>query len=104
MLEASAGVTVVSRATMGLEKDELTTLVEPSCIHDWALAVDTPDADSIVIGCSAFRACDAGFIDDLEKALNKPVVTSTQAFMWSMLRTAGVTDNISGYGALLATH
>ena len=32
----------------------------------------------------------------------KPVVTSTQAFMWSMLRMAGVSDRIGGYGSLFS--
>ena len=39
-----------------------------------------------------------------ELQLGKPVVTSTQAFMWSMLRTAGVDDQIKGYGKLLSAH
>ena len=81
------------------------------------------------------RACQPGFIDDLEAQLGKPVVTSTQvhmhmhmhmhvhvqvhmhmrvcakpvvtstqAFLWRLLRVAGVHDQISGYGALLANH
>jgi maleate cis-trans isomerase len=32
------------------------------------------------------------------------VVTSTQAFMWAMLRTAGVEDRTEGYGALFREH
>lgn len=36
--------------------------------------------------------------------LGKPVVTSTQAFLWHMARTAGVERQIGGYGALLSCH
>ena len=103
MLEAQ-GLRVVSRATMGLDRDELTTAVEPASIAAWCRATDVPDADAVVIGCSAFRACEAGFIDALEADLGKPVVTSTQAFMWHMLRLAGVDDPIPGYGRLLMDH
>ena len=83
MLEAG-GVEVVYRLTMGLEKDEQTTAVDPEVIKEWALAANCDEADCVVIGCSAFRACGDGFIDDLEKALGKPVVTSTQAFLWAI--------------------
>lgn len=98
------GFVVVSRATMGLERDEQTSLVSTESIAEWAEAVDCEGADAVVIGCSAFRACGPDFIDRLEKRLGKPVVTSTQAFIWSMLRTAGIEDKISGYGRLFAEH
>ena len=103
-LEAEAGVNVRARATMGLEVDAQTTAVTPACIAAWARAVDATDADVLVVGCSAFRACDHGFVDALEADLGKPVVTSTQAFLWAMLRAAGVEDRIPGYGALLRRH
>eukprot|EP00521_Asterionellopsis_glacialis_P010114 CAMPEP_0195301432 /NCGR_PEP_ID=MMETSP0707-20130614/29297_1 /TAXON_ID=33640 /ORGANISM="Asterionellopsis glacialis, Strain CCMP134" /LENGTH=241 /DNA_ID=CAMNT_0040364373 /DNA_START=129 /DNA_END=851 /DNA_ORIENTATION=- len=90
MLEESAEVKVVSRLTMELPRDELTSLVSQECIARWALAVNCDQAEAVVIGCSAFRACTPGFIDGLEKILNKPVVTSTQAFLWAMLRTANI--------------
>ena len=78
MLEAQ-GHAVVARATMDLDRDELTTAVEPACIAAWCKATDVADADAVVVGCSAFRACGRGFIDALEADLGKPVVTSTQS-------------------------
>lgn len=103
---AAGGIEVVRRATMGLTKDVETSRVSPQCISDWAAAAacDCDEADAVVIGCSAFRACGPDFIDSVEKRLNKPVVTSTQAFLWSMLRTAGIKDQISGYGKLFRDH
>ena len=50
----------------------------PSLTHD-RLA-----AKVVVIGCSGFRACQPDFLDALEQRLGKPVVTSTQAFLWHM--------------------
>ena len=41
------------------------------------------------------RACQPGFIDELEAVIGKPVVTSTQAFLWKLLRVAGIRDQIS---------
>ena len=50
------------------------------------------------------RACQPGFIDELEAVIGKPVVTSTQAFLRKLLRVAGIRDQISGYGTLFAKH
>ena len=101
---ASSGLNVVAHETMGLSHDSMTDKVSKATIREWALAVDCDEAEALVIGCSAMRACEPGFIDELEAALGKPVVTSTQAFLWSMLRIAGVGDQISGYGKLFAKH
>lgn len=89
---------------MGLTHDSMTDKVSPGTISEWAVAVDCDDAECVVVGCSALRACGPGFIDELEATLGKPVVTSTQAFLWRMLRLAGIKDQISGYGALFAKH
>jgi maleate isomerase len=99
---AECGVTVVAHHTMGLTHDSQTDKVSKPTIRAWAQAVDCESAQAIVIGCSAMRACEPGFIDEVEAAVGKPVVTSTQAFLWSMLRTSGINDQISGYGHLMS--
>ena len=39
-------------------------------------------------------------IDEIEKRVGKPVITSNQAQFWSCLRRAGVKDNLKGFGKL----
>ncbi|MBI2985323.1 MAG: hypothetical protein HYY45_01010 [Deltaproteobacteria bacterium] len=41
-------------------------------------------------------------IEDLERSLDVPVVTSAQALMWAGLRTVGVREAIAGFGKLFA--
>jgi maleate cis-trans isomerase len=41
-----------------------------------------------------------GVIDDLERDLGVPVVTSAQALMWAGLRTVGIREDIEGFGRL----
>jgi maleate isomerase len=41
-------------------------------------------------------------IQVFENDLLKPVVTSTQATLWNILRMAGVNERISGYGQLMS--
>jgi maleate isomerase len=102
MLVKSAGVEVVSHFTMNLNKDEQTTAVEPAEIERLVMSINCDAVQVVVIGCSAFRACQPGFINDLERRLGKPVVTSVQAYLWWMLRMAGKTDQVGGYGRLFS--
>ena len=44
-------------------------------------------ADALFISCTALRG--TGLIDELETALGRPVVTSTQALWWEALQLAG---------------
>ena len=87
---------------MNLPRDELVSQVSPQEIGEWAQRVSCAEADIVVIGCSSLRACQPGFLDALEKKLGKPVVTSTQSFLWYMLREAGRTEQIEGYGKLFS--
>ena len=65
------------------------------------LAGHSDNVDAIVVGCSAFRVCIPGLIDHLEQVAGGiPVVTSTQAILWDLLRLGGVNDTIDGYGTL----
>eukprot|EP00929_Paragymnodinium_shiwhaense_P011003 TRINITY_DN1161_c0_g1_i1.p1 TRINITY_DN1161_c0_g1~~TRINITY_DN1161_c0_g1_i1.p1 ORF type:complete len:278 (-),score=49.86 TRINITY_DN1161_c0_g1_i1:1220-2053(-) len=105
-----AGYDVVASHNLGLTVDEETSAVDPDYLAECAkvLAVESPAApDLIFIGCSAFRACMPGFITQLEAELRKAgsqafVVTSTQAFLWNMLRQTGVHDSVEGYGYLFS--
>ncbi len=97
-----AGYQVVAQRNLGLATDRSITALGPDSVFAAAVAADAPDADTFVLGCSAFRACGPGFLDRLEERLGKPVVASQQAFLWHLLRLAGVEDLVGGYGSLLA--
>ena len=55
-------------------------------------------ADAYFLSCANIHAIDV--IDDLEKALQRPVVTSNQAALWCALRTIGIRDTVPGLGSL----
>lgn len=56
-------------------------------------------ADACFISCTNLKS--APLIAELEEQLDKPVVTSNQALLWHLLRLAGVSTPISGFGRLL---
>ncbi len=97
-----SGREVVAHRHLGLSTDEEISAVSARSLRRLALATDVDDADGLVIACSAFRACRAGFLDQLEDELGKPVVSSQQAFLWHLLRLAGVRDRVGGHGSLFA--
>lgn len=57
--------------------------------------------DAVFVSCTSLRAF--GVIESLERELGVPVVSSNLAFLWRLLRLAGVEDSISGFGQLLET-
>ena len=72
--------------------------VTPDRVAALAKKVDLPEAQAVFIGCSNLRTLE--IIESLEQELGKPVVTSNQASMWSMLRLVGATHAVPGAGRL----
>jgi maleate isomerase len=97
-----AGFEVLTIEGLNLRKDSDMIRVTPAFIRDFALSLDCPDADAIFISCGALRTLDV--INEIEKAAGKPAICSNQAMIWDVLRLAGITDPITGYGQLLENH
>jgi len=43
-------------------------------------------------------------VAEFEEQLDKPLITSTQATFWHLLRSAGINSRVPGYGRLIAQH
>lgn len=95
----AAGFEITNIQGLNIEKDSDMIRVRPEFIADYAAGVDTDDADALFISCGALRSIDV--IEELEQRLGKPVICSNQAMAWDVLRRAGITDKIEGYGRLL---
>ena len=63
-----------------------------------ALKMDLKGADTFFLSCMGLTTME--IVDDLEKALRMPVITSHQATLWSALRHSHVYDNLPGLGKL----
>jgi maleate isomerase len=70
--------------------------------YDEALAMRHSDAEAYFLSCTTIRSADV--IEALERALDRPVLTSNQVASWRALRDAGIDDAISGFGRLLTLH
>jgi maleate isomerase len=94
-----AGYDVVADKAVGLAGSDEYCIMPPRLWFDTTVALRRDDADAYFISCANIHSIDA--IEDLEKVLNKPVVTSNQAAIWRSLRLAGISDAVPGLGHLL---
>jgi maleate isomerase len=99
---AEGGIATVASAHLGITDGFRLAEPSPEAILDLALGAWDPKSDGVIIACLNFRS--HPIIDELEARIGKPVVTSTQATLWHVLRLAGVATPIPGYGRLLREH
>ena len=55
--------------------------------------------DAVFISCTNLRAL--GILEELEKELDKPVISSNTALGWHCLRLAEINDRLPHHGSLL---
>lgn len=61
--------------------------------------VDCPEADALIMPGGAFQTMT--HIAAWEERFGKPVISTNQAVLWSMLRVMGIRDPLPGLGRLL---
>ena len=95
---ADAGFEIVADRAACLSGSDQSCVTPPAFWVDLAKEIATPEAQATFISCANIHAIDA--IEEIEAALDRPVVTSNQVVIWHALRTAGVTDALPGLGRL----
>ena len=94
-----AGYEIIADKAVGLAGSDAYCTMPPQLWFDTTVALQNNNADAYFISCANIHSIDV--IEGLEKALNKPVVTSNQAAIWKSLRLVGVYDAVPGLGHLL---
>ncbi len=71
----------------------LTNAIPPQRVYEFAASkINKHDCDGIFLSCMALPTL--GIINLLEKDLGKPVITSSQATLWKLLKMAGVDTKV----------
>jgi maleate isomerase len=99
---AEGGIEVIAGAHLGIADGFRLAEPEAKAILDLAASAWDPRSDGLIAACLNFRS--HLLIDTLEARIGKPVVTSTQAVLWHLLRLAGINTPIHGFGLLLRAH
>jgi maleate isomerase len=93
-----AGYELVADKAAFLPGTDQYCVTPPRFWYDLAVSLRNDATDAYFISCANIQSIDV--IEDLERVLNKPVVTSNQAALWCALRTLGLSDVVPGLGSL----
>jgi maleate isomerase len=93
-----AGFEVVHQIGLGLGGSDDYIAVTPERWREIAWENRRPEADGYLLSCTNTRMIET--IEDLERKLGKPVVTSNQATLWACLRKLGLDARLNGLGQL----
>lgn len=73
--------------------------MDPNHWCELAKGLNVRESEGCLISCGGIRV--VTMIEQLERDLGKPVLTTNQALIWQCLRKIGVEDSVRGYGRLL---
>lgn len=97
-----AGYKVLSSSNLGIEDSY--RLAEPSTkeIYDLAIRGWKSGSEALLISCLNMNS--QKVVEMLENVIGCPVITSTTATLWKLMREAGLYEQVPGYGYLLGKH
>ena len=91
------GYTVLRELGLGLDTHGY-SIVTPEEWRNIVKETARPDADGYFLSCTNTRMIEA--IEDLERDLNKPVISSNQATLWACLKQLGIKHSNKRLGRL----
>jgi maleate isomerase len=96
-----AGYDVIYAKGYALAGSDAYCATPPEVWRDRALAAARPDADVYFLSCANISVF--SIIEDLERELGRPVITSNQSVVWDALTRLGWSDRRGCPGRLFAT-
>ena len=92
------GFEITSNNYLDIAADYDIGKVDPEFLYNVLSKIDMSNADALFISCTALPVLN--IIDNLEKKLNKPVLSSNQTLIWDSLESIGKNNNVIGFGKL----
>ena len=92
-------INIISFSTFNIDLDEDIASVDPKYLLETLIKLDIKGADALFISCTALPALE--ILDEVEKKINKTVLSSNQTLIWDTLRSVGYKSPVKGYGKLL---
>ena len=91
-------IEVLSFATFNIDSDSDIAKVDPKYLLETLTKLDIKNADALFISCTALPVLK--ILDQIEKKINKPALSSNQTLIWDTIRSVGYKSSIKGYGKL----
>jgi len=95
----SHGIEVVSQVAMGVTRNNDIGRLSPETAFDNGLKADRKEADALFLACGNWWT--ASIVERLEQAAGKPVLTTNNVTVWSVLKKIGGHASVPGFGRLL---
>ena len=95
---ASQGYYITGGAHRGFDQGVDIRSQVPEQTYRLAKKAVTKETEILFISCTNFRTIEV--LEELEKDLGIPVISSNQASLWEALNVIGVREKITGYGSL----
>lgn len=95
----SQGLDIISISGLGFEDDIDIAGIPPATLLQVAQQVCDAEADALFISCTSLRL--TSVLEEIESAIDKPVVSSNQAIVWHSLELIGYNQPINHMGKLL---
>ena len=92
------GFTITNNLYFDISDDIEIGKVDQKHLFDVLLNMDHKSSDALFVSCTALPVL--SMIDDLEKKLEKTVLSSNQVVIWDTLQSIGKKENINGVGKL----
>jgi len=99
-----SGIKVLSFRGLGIVNSAEMAEVEPKFTIKKAFMLHqkNKEAQAMFLSCTNLRTFD--IIDDLERKIGVPVITSNQVSLWNLLKSVKLQKTIKGLGKLFAKH
>lgn len=95
------GFDVVSTEALGYTDNLEIGRLPVETAYETGRRVDRADAEAVVLACTNWKSM--AIIEKLERDVGKPVVSTTQASLWAVLRELRAVDGLPGWGRLMRT-
>jgi maleate isomerase len=95
------GVEVLAQEALGFVRNLEIGLLDPQTAFDVGRRVNRPGADAVILACGNWSTF--SIIDQLERDLGKPVLTTNQVSLWHALKILNCKP-LGGLGVLLREH
>jgi maleate cis-trans isomerase len=96
----AGGVEVVAMGSHGIITAAEVGTLEPDQVVAMVKAADHPEAEAILVPDTAMHTLE--IVDDLEAAVDKPVLTANQVTVWKGLQLIGPVPSLPGLGRLFS--
>ena len=92
------GIEILELSYFDIASDLDIGKVDPQHVFDTLIKIDLSKSDALFVSCTALPVLSV--INELEKKMNKVILSSNQTLIWDTLKQINFNNEVTGYGEL----